>query len=74
MIEVSEREEYKNKENYCDYPICFTSIRHLEPIKGSTGLMQTWRMKERVSQLSIIQGFFFTHQNITSIFYYFFCF
>lgn len=58
MIEVSEREEYKNKENYCDYPICFTSIRHLEAIKGSTGLMQTWRMKERVSLFHNISGFF----------------
>lgn len=58
MIEVSEREEYKNKENYCDYPICFTSIRHLEAIKGSTGLMQTWRMKERVSNFFSISVFF----------------
>ena len=45
-------------------PLCFMKKRHKEKIEGSNSLPQTWRMKERVSQLFlpiciIIQPCFF---------------
>lgn len=34
-------------------PLCFMKKRHKEVIEGSRPLAQTWRMKERVSDLAM---------------------
>lgn len=35
-------------------PLCFMKKRHKELIEGSRPLAQTWRMKERVSDLAMV--------------------
>ena len=39
-------------------PLCFMKKRHKEVIEGSRPLAQTWRMKERVSDRTIVQPSF----------------